>query len=65
MSEPSSLAERLQEAFWAAASATFNDESVYPLDMPYFDQDTDTVDGHLPSQFWLHMADWWERNGKW
>jgi len=66
MSAPDpSLAQRLEEAFWAAANVTHEDETVDPFEQPYFDQDMSTVDGHMPAQFWQHMAAWWEANGKW
>jgi hypothetical protein len=61
----SDLSERLCDAFWAAAEATFNDGTVPGMDMPYFDREMDTVDGHMPHQFWEHMAAWWDKNGKW
>ena len=46
----------VEGAFWAAADATFDDESIHDLDKPYFDREMDTVDGHMPPQFWEHMA---------
>lgn len=61
----SELGERLCDAFWAAAEATFNDETIHGLDMPYFDREMDTVDGHIPPQLWEHMAAWWDKSGKW
>lgn len=61
----SELSRRLQEAFWAAATATHHDESIHGLDQPYMDEAMETVDGHIPPEFWGHMAAWWELNGKW
>jgi len=61
----SELGDRLRDAFWAAAEATRDDETVFSMDMPYFDREMNTVDGHMPSQFWEHMAAWWDKNGKW
>lgn len=52
----SELADKLEQAFWRAADATLEDESVFSMDMPYFDQSMETVDGHIPPQFWEHMA---------
>lgn len=49
-------ADGVEDAFWAAAEATRNDDTIYALDMPYFDREMDTVDGHMPPQFWEHMA---------
>lgn len=49
-------ASGLQAAFWRAAKATFEDETVFSMDMPYFDEEMDTVDGHIPGVFWEHMV---------
>lgn len=49
-------ADFLRAAFWKAADATFNDESIFDMDKPYFDEEMDTVDGHMPPEFWEHMV---------
>lgn len=49
-------ASSVSAAFWRAANTTFNDDTIHDLDKPYFDEEMDTVDGHMPSQFWEHMA---------
>lgn len=69
MSAPDpSLAQRLEEAFWAAADLLGDDDSVHGMEQPYFDQEMSMVDTSgtgLPDKFWQHMAAWWEANGKW
>lgn len=52
-------AERLYDAFWAAADRLRDDPTVHGMDQPYFDQEMDMVDASgmgIPSQFWEHLA---------
>lgn len=49
----------LYEAFWAAAKALLDDDGVYSMDKPYFDQQMDMIDCSgcgMPAKFWEHMA---------
>lgn len=57
--EGSISADDLYEAFWSAAEATRNDETIHGMDQPYFDQKMDMVDCSgcgMPPKFWAHMA---------
>jgi len=52
--------EELCAAFWSAADALMNDETVHDIEKPYFDERMgmiDTSGGGMPKEFWQHMAD--------
>ena len=52
-------AEILHAAFWAATKTLGEDDSVHPLDHPYFDQQMEMIDtsgSGMPTEFWEHMA---------
>lgn len=52
-------AERLYDAFWAAADRLRDDPTVHGMDQPYFDQEMGMVDASgmgIPQRFWEHFA---------
>lgn len=53
-------AERLYDAFWAAADRLHDDPTVHDMDKPYFDQEASMVDASgagIPQRFWEHFAE--------
>ena len=44
--------EELCNAFWSAADALMNDETVHDIAKPHFDERMG-----MPKEFWQHMAD--------
>lgn len=52
-------ADAVYDAFWAAAAALNDDDTVHGMDHPHFDQQMDMIDTSgcgMPRQFWAHMA---------
>lgn len=60
------LPARLRQAFWTATQTIAEDNSIHPMDLPYFDEAmamVDTAGNGMPDEFWHHMAEAFEQCG--